>query len=266
MNKVFVELDKMITCYEFIKENTIEFTNSDDILMILDIDNTITYTDCDYVFWPNIKKYYDIYKDLQLKNSDVDINLGYVNIILSSKIDVFDNDVYKIINDFKCKKIALTATMTGSFLKCKKIEELRYNHLKNCNITFENEFKINNSNEIIFNNFAKYLGSYPSYYKGILFSNSEKGSTNKGEVLVEFLKRVNYNPKCIIFIDDNSRNHEYLTKELEKYHNDIKFISILYTGTYDFCPTDINEEDFINFWENNFKIARIEKEKREKNI
>lgn len=268
MDKIFVEFDKMINCYDFINENTKEFKNKDDILLILDIDNTITYTDCACVFWPNIKKYYDIYKDLQVKNSDVDINLSYVNIILSSKIDVFDNDIYKIINDFKCKKIALTATMTGTFLKCNKIEELRYNQLKNCNISFENEFKINDSNEIIFNNFDKYLESYPAYYKGILFSNSEKGTTNKGQVLNEFLKRANYKPKCIIFIDDNSRNHEYLDKELEKHHNDIKFISILYTGTYEFCPKDINEEDFINNWENNFRIARLEKEKREnkKNI
>ena len=102
MNKVFVELDKMITCYEFIKENTNKFTNSDNILMILDIDNTITYTDCGYVFWPNIKKYYDIYKDLQLKNSDLDINLCYVNIILSSKIDVFDTfDEIKVCVAYK---------------------------------------------------------------------------------------------------------------------------------------------------------------------
>ena len=262
MDAVFKEFDDIIKCYNFIIENTTEYTNYEDILLILDIDNTITYTDCAYVFWPNIKKYYDVYKEIQQRNSDVDINLSYVNIILSSKIKIFDNNIYKLINDFNSKKIALTATVTGSFLQCKSIEELRYNNLKNCNISFENEFKINDSNHIIFDNFPKYLGQHPTYYKGILFSNSEKGSTNKGQVLNEFLKRINYNPKCIIFIDDNSRNHEYLTKELEQYRNDVKFISILYTGTYDYAPEDVTEQDFIDYWENCFALARLEKSKR----
>ena len=255
MEKIYVELDKIIKCYDFIKENTKEYDNPDDILIILDIDNTITYTDCPGVFWPNIRKYYDIYKEIQYKNADIDINLGYLEIILTSKVEVFDKDIYKIIDDLKYKKLALTATITGSYLNCNNIQEFRYNQLKNNNISFENYFKVDN-NEIIFNNFPKYLGSYPVYYKGILFSNSEKGSTNKGQLLDEFLKRVNYNPKCIILIDDNKRNHEYIIKELEQNRNNIKLINILYTGTYEFCPIEISQEDFISFWENIFLTAK----------
>ena len=94
----------------------------------------------------------DILSNSKGKIIDIDINLGYLEIVLTSKIYVFDNNIYKLINDLECKKIALTATITGSYLNCKKIEEFRYNQLKNHNISFiksvANLVLINNFNEI----------------------------------------------------------------------------------------------------------------------
>ena len=258
MNRIYYELENINDIYNLIEEKTKSIDNRDDILLILDIDNTITYTKCPYVYWPNIRNNYDFYIDLQKKFEDIDINLVYLDIILSSDLDIYDKDIFKITNDFNSKKICLTATITGSYLDCPDVVKYRYEYLKNKGIDFNKYFNINPENKIIFDNLNMYVGSYPEYYKGILFSNSEKGPTNKGMLLNEFLIKTNYYPKHIILIDDSKRNHENMYIELQKLSNIENFISILYTGVYEYCPQIVSKDDFEYFWTNKMLKASNE--------
>jgi len=75
----------------------------------------------------------------------------------------------------------------------------------------------------------------PDLKKGVIFS----ASTPKGIVLKAFLKHINWKPKRIFFIDDNSR----FMKSMEKAANalGIEFIGFLYSGAYQVESTfDLN--------------------------
>ena len=262
MNIINKEISKIIDVLEIFKEKANLFDNRS-ILCIFDMDNTITYTKAPAVYWPNVKKYKDVYDEIIEKYKDIDDGLAYINILTSHDVCIFDDDIYKVINGIKCKKITLTASITGPFKGIGKIEHFRYNILKKLNICFENEFNLKHE---VFDNFEKYLNSYPTFYNGILSSNSEKGTTNKGEVLCKFLEKVNFNPKCIIFVDDNKRNHENVEKELKKTFVDLELVNILYTGTYNFVPEDISQKEFKEFWEKQMECAKnIKKERKELN-
>ena len=60
------------------------------------------------------------------------------------------------------------------------------------------------------------------YKKGILFA---KG-IEKGRVLEQFLKRINFNPKSVVFIDDKLKHLDEVEKFCEK--SKIKFLGLRY--------------------------------------
>lgn len=243
--------------YKFIQENTASFNNNE-VLCVLDIDNTITMLECEYAYWPNICKYKNELKNIENKYSDIDMNFVFMNILINYPTKIHDKNILTFINKIKFKKIMLTASASGSYKDIDIIEKFRFNILKNLGVSFENEFNLDDF--IQFKNHKKIFESYPSYYKGIIFSNSTNKESNKGKVLKEFLAISNFNPKCIILIDDNENNHDNLTEEFNT--SDVKLINIKYVGAEDYCPIEVTKEDFINFWEKNFIEAQQEFLKR----
>ncbi len=244
-------IHKMIDCYNFINDNITEFKSSE-VLCAFDIDNTITVIECKYSYWPNICKWRAEFDNIKNKYSDVDSNMVFTNLLFEYPQRVIDNDVYKLTDDLECRKIMITASLTGSYKNIDALEEYRYNVLANFNITFENEFNI--ANKLVFDNFKPNFGNYQSYYRGILFTNGvtigEDGVGDKGKLLRSFLQKVNFNPKCIVLIDDNPENHQAISKEFSK---DVdKIINIIYDGTDYYCPIEVGREDFINFWDRLF--------------
>lgn len=253
MYVVTKDINRMTECYDFIKSNTSEFLPNE-ILCVFDIDNTITIVECKYSYWPNVCKWRNEFDNIKNKYKDVDTNIVYTNLLIEYPARVLDNDIYDLFEKLNCKKLMLTASLAGKFGNIDNMEEYRYNILSRFNISFESEFNIDRH---IFDNFEPNFNSYPSYYKGILFSNGENGTTDKGKVLRAFLKKVNFNPKCIILIDDNPTNHKDLFSE---FFNDIeKILNIIYTGANSYCPNSVDKNDFITFWDELFKKSQDKK-------
>lgn len=154
----------------------------------------------------------------------------------------------KRIQERNVKTIALTASMPG-LLGDEYLPEWRYKQLKKLGFDFSASFPAEPS--FCMNNLEYYLGRYPAFYKGILFANGElrlkAGRCNKANVLVEFITRVHWRPKKIIFVDDNRDNLAAVEKTLSLYDPDIQFVGVHFT----FAPPhqEIYSEEFEARWE-----------------
>ena len=74
-------------------------------------------------------------------------------------------------------------------------------------------------------------------------------------MLCAFLRKINWTPKCIVLIDDRTRNLQDVAKSLKKDFPTTKFIGIEFLGAHHYCPETITKEDFRNYWEMRFAQA-----------
>ncbi len=99
----------------------------------------------------------------------------------------------------------------------------------------------------------KFLGSYPHYREGILFSNS---TTNpKGEILKSFLKRAGYGPKKIVFIDDMLKNVESVRSTFVA--EGIACDAWHYTAIYAHQEPEIGLKEALEKWLEKIERARF---------
>ena len=229
--------------------------DSKDVLCAIDIDLTILQPDHPAFYVPNIRKYLSVYRSIEKQYPGLDTTLPFVYSFLVPQHFV-DEGVYSLLDAFKdIRKIAFTATFSGKYLDFERLEALRYEQLKSKSISFEGNFE---NEDFILEECPPYRSNYPCFYKGVLCSNSEKGTTTKGSVLCAFLRKINWIPKCIVLIDDRAKNLKDVAKALKSDFPDIDFIGIEYLGAYDYCPQKITQEDFKGFWQDCFvKSSRL---------
>ena len=197
----------------------------EDMLVAFDIDMTITQPMHPAVYYPSIVKYINSYKaivkTLPLEQREVPFML---TVDLPQRF--VEKDTIKIIKGIQnknIKMIALTASLTGAVCTYDRFEVVRYAKLQSLGVNFESSF--NQYHDIKFSDNEPYRRNYPVFYKGILCSNGEQNMTSKGDVLVEFLKKVQYDPKVIIMLDDRRKNLEDINDSLDKYNPNTKFMS-----------------------------------------
>ena len=224
----------------------------EDVLCALDIDLTLLQPDHPAFFIPNVRKHIRTYRKIEKPYSHLDKTLPFVYSFLHEQ-RLVDNHVYdllKVLNGIKT--IAFTATFTGPMLHFKRLEQLRYEQLKEKNICFEGQFS---DEDFVLNECPPYRSHYPCFYKGVLCSNSENGTTTKGTVLCAFLRKINWTPKCIVLVDDRTRNLQDVAKSLKKDFPTTKFIGIEFLGAHHYCPKTISKDDFHKYWEMRFMQA-----------
>jgi hypothetical protein len=212
---------------------------------------TLTQPDHPAIYIPNVRKHSAIYHALQKRYPKQDTSLTFLYNFRQPQ-RIIDADIFEVLKGLPVKTIALTATLTGDF-HGQRIEEMRYQNLKQLGISFENAFP--NLHDFAIDNCPSYRGNYPMFYKGILLSNSESGTTNKGTVLCGFLKKIGWAPKCIVLVDDRVQNHADVYNELKRDFPETKYIGIEFTGAANYCPQTIAEEDFERFWADCFDKA-----------
>ena len=224
-----------------------------DILCIFDIDMTLLQPKHPAAYAPNVRKHLAIYHDIQRRYPTMDTSLPFLyNFLLPQRL--VDEGIYpllQVVRSRGIKVIALTATLTGDF-EGRSVEDLRYQSLKEKKLSFDDSFA---ESYLVFNNLPMYRGNYPTFYKGILFSNSEKGTTNKGTVLCAFLKKLQLHPKCIVFVDDRAQNLTDAYDALKQDFPQAQLLGIEYVGAENYCPEEISAEDFKAFWSNCFEKA-----------
>ena len=248
-NGICASFDRMRDVGSYIAAQTAPY-KTEDVLCLFDLDMTLTQPDHPAAYIPNLKKHLDIYRSIQSRYPKLDTCLTFCfNFLLPQRLT--DSDILSVLASLKMKTIAFTATVTGDFLGT-RMEVKRYEDLKRLGLCFEHAFP---QSEVILNACPQYRGYYPTYYRGILFSNSERGNTTKGTVLCAFLKAIHYTPKCVVLVDDRPKNHADVQAALSQIFPETKYIGIEFTGAANYCPKYISAKDFEAFYADHFERA-----------
>ena len=219
--------------------------NPEDVLCAFDVDFTLIQTDHPACYIPTVRKYVRILRELEQQYSKLDFSVAFSH-LFSEPQRVVDEGIYALLEQLKSiPQIAFTATVTGPFEDIKRLEVLRYQQL----LEKQMQFKCKNSeDDFVLEECPVYRGTYPTFYKGVLCSNSENGTTTKGSVLCAFLRKLNWTPKLVILVDDRNKNHRDVSAALKRDFPHTKFIGIQYTGAHDYCPQIISAEAFRDYW------------------
>jgi hypothetical protein len=255
---------------------------AEDVLVVFDIDMTLTQPDHPATYYPSIIKFRSIIKNIfaSLTPTQRDIALT-----LTTKLPqrLIEKDSPKVIKNMQAKGvqvIALTASLSGhrddhrNKTIFKRRDALQK---KGFNFSFQGMVRVHNGCHWSRIAFEKYADSYPMFYHGILCTNGENNGIGKGKVLEAFLSECSpgicdhkshilfskdkqveahrckapnvYEPKVIIMVDDKKANIVDAKNVLATSHPNILFVGIEYQGAFDYAPKDISEADFIKFWQ-----------------
>lgn len=195
-------------------------------LVAFDLDDTVinSKNSMFYLLYRNLEDFDDAHKDFIIKlrqnfnQLDPDINkTEYCNIFASAvfaKTDFIpteNNTVETItkLQDKNIKVVGLTASNTGKYGFVENMQKWRDITLNKVGLDFSKSFDIQ---DIEFDNLKKVFGYYPAYYKGVLSA----ARNPKGKVLLEFFKKINWQPKKLIFVDDSYANCIEVEQEMQK--------------------------------------------------
>lgn len=195
-----------------VQEKITSFDNQNNILVLLDVDDTII-TPESLTF--RSAPYNQIMDEIKANRHRYP---NYEEIIsnwrLQRKAILIDPNWPQILNDLKNKYtvFALTKVNTGKFGNIESMEEWRYQELRSLGINFSEhkEQTMNQSNQ-------------PSLFKGIMMT----GSASKKDTLQKYIHLISSVDK-IVFVDDRAKN----LKEIDEFcqeHN-IEFLGIHYRG------------------------------------
>jgi len=166
-----------------------------------------------------------------------------------------ETDTPTLIQDIQqqgIKTIALTASLTGELVDLGDLKQLRFRDLQALGMDFRPAFDVQ---EMLLTEIPTFNGNHPLYHQGILHANGGRGPSNKGAVLVAFLKRVGWKPQQVIMIDDLPVNLTDIAHALAQFDPDIQFLGIDYHGAKAYAPMPITEEAFVGYWQD--KVDRI---------
>ncbi len=227
-----------------------------DVLVVLDIDMTLTQPDHPGTHYPAIKKYGHVLKDIfkTLTPAQRDVTLTLTTKLPQRLIEKDSPKAVKSMQDKGIKVIAFTACLSGSWKDSKdKTIFQRRDKLQTMGFNFSFPGRV-----VSYMNFPKHVDGFPMLYHGVLCANGENNGIGKGKVLDAFLVQIHatkgsqtggYVPKIIVMVDDKKANLEDVQKVLAISHPDILFIGIEYQGAFEHAPSDISEIDFTKFWE-----------------
>ena len=203
-------------------------------LVLLDVDMTLVFPDNQAVRYPAIKRNLLTYYRIQWSK-------GYLTRTLVTVLYppvLIESDIPQLIQEFGSKTILFTACASGAVGPFQSIKKTKYEGLKKLGIDFSKTFGKDFED--------------PVFYKGMLFAENED---RKGEVLVQFLKKISLTKlKTIVLIDDRKSNIKDVMKTLNTQMPDIQFVGIEYQGSLD-KGGDISSEEFKRVWRHAADIA-----------
>jgi Protein of unknown function (DUF2608) len=237
-----------------------------DCLVAFDIDMTLLQPDHPAVYYPNLRKHVDAYKAIMktLSPAERDRKATLTVQILPQRL--VEEDTPAIVHEIQAKGVptlAFTASLCGPLLYttakitslATHIEALRFEILGRFDFHFESVFK---TDPIVFDEIPAHNHQHPIFFEGILCANGEQGKeSDKGVVLVAFMKRLQLSPKVVVLVDDRMPNLEAVDRALKHYDPSIEFLGIEYQGAFEYAPESISEEAFRAFWEDFASQAKI---------
>ncbi len=205
-------------------------------LVVLDVDYTLIVPN-DRVLLPCGEEYFqNILKKLREMGEEGEI-LGS-KIALQSQVSLIDERIHHMLEFLKQKNIkviALTAMITGKYGQIPNVEEWRVNQLRSLGIDFAWAFPQVDS--VVLEEIERGEGkkTLPVFKLGVLAS----AKYPKGQVLVAFLRQMQWKPSKIYFVDDRMEFIHSVEMELDK--ENIPHVSFHYTAVTD-RPGQLDEQ------------------------
>ncbi|SRR5581483_990610 len=216
----------------------------EDILVLFDVNYTLLFVDHPAMFIPNIKKHA---KEMQIVMSDLSKEQQNILIGLATKaepqraVEECTADVIQSLQKRGIKVLAFSAALSGDLYGLNSKEWFNTT-LKSFRMDFASSFP--NIKPFIFNDFPLYCNSRPIYDEGVVLTNK----SDKGAVLISFLKLTGYHPKIVVLIDNKKVNVEEMEAALKAFNPNIGFIGLDYNRGQEYAPQEIDDDSFLKWW------------------
>lgn len=190
----------------------------DNTLAAFDIDDTLTILHEPAFQRPNFKTHHSqLFSEIMETLTIEERLLAFTLPLLMVEGDLIEAEAPAIIKQLQnkgVKTIGLTAAMACR-IESSYVEDRRIEELKRVGI----DFSFCELQDTYTNFKTPILGSYPLIKNGIIFTNDN----DKGEVLIEFLQTLMWQPTLIVFVDDRIEHLHSVEKALATYYPHIEF-------------------------------------------
>ncbi|MFY9589611.1 DUF2608 domain-containing protein [Rickettsia endosymbiont of Halotydeus destructor] len=177
-----------------------------DTLVIFDVDDVLMMPTDEFAFTAPVRR--ELTKKLKEKYSEDELKYLFTPIFKIRTVQLVASGMPDLIKDLEQRKIptiALTGWWTGKYGHITKMEDFRFDGLKQVNISFINTSPF--KEDMIFPEFKNKDG-VPMLKSGVILT----ASADKGLVLKAALEKSNLHFKKIVFIDDNLKFLESVEK------------------------------------------------------
>jgi len=222
-------------------------------LIVFDIDETLIISDNPAFQRANFEVHRPLVRELIQKLDPQRRPLLINTMFLVSNHLLIEEKSPSLIRNWQkqgIKTMALSSAMSGK-IEGTDLMEMRLKNFSKLGIDFSSTFP--NHEELTFPDHNVYYGASARFKRGVLHSNSchqtTSGRPEKGEILIRFLKTVNYMPKKIFFADDKLELLQEVEKALQESHPEIKFIGFHYRGAVHFPSKILKPEEMKASWE-----------------
>lgn len=237
-----------------IKEIEKHLRDPKETLVIFDIDYVLTHPNEAAFQFPNFAYHMAFIRETFLNltplQRDIFANLMVFDACGTSLVEKEAPKFIQHLQKKGFKTLALTATLTSQLQEL-ALKEERYNNLKQLGIDFNSSFS--DLDELTFDMLEPNRKTYPSFYKGILFSNGENQINQKGPALKAFLEHLNMHPKSILMVDDRAPNLEGIINSFIEEPIEVK--GFLYKGSFIFPSERVEKDAFEKKWQEIAKKA-----------
>lgn len=228
--------------FEALKEEQIDKNT----LLILDVDYTLTQPSNPAFQQANFCLNPQMVKDF-VKSVPESVKSEFSNwIATSGEGQLLEEDVPLMIRAFKEKGgrvLIISGLLTGRWKEIPDMMDWRIRNLRRLGIE-TSDFGFNQPYQ--FKEFSSYRGEYPEIKEGVILTNGE--GVKKHQILAAFLKKVGWQPKKVIFVDDSRPLIEQMADSMKQ--QGISFIGYEYKGAKLAKPRPIAKEDFEREWAN----------------
>jgi hypothetical protein len=222
-------------------------------LGLFDIDMVLIQTSIPAFQMANIKQHKAILKALLEPLTPLEKDMTLMLTLNQGHAILIEAQTSHIITDIRKKTpklIALTSTLTGQWDDIKDAVLFRVEQLKSVGIDFSSSFPA--LQPTVFNEVKAYRNQHPEFKQGVLSANGD----HKGATLIAFLKRTDYKPNAIIFVDDRENNITDIEKALSIFYPSIQFTGILYKGADHYPSALIDANAFKTAWTEKIQKAK----------
>jgi hypothetical protein len=229
-----------------IKEIALYAENGSEVLVVFDIDDTLTILSEPAFQRPNFSFHHaSTFKEILSGFSKREQALILAIPLLTTPSELIEIDTAEFIEKLQrkgIKTLALTAAPAGE-IKGELVENRRIAELRRVGIDFSRSFA--GFPEMTLPGFsAPDFGRDPLFKQGVILGNVN----NKGDILVTFLKHIAYTPEKILFIDDRKEHLHTVEKALLSSFPETEFLGFHFQ-TEDSIYEQIDVENFKAKWD-----------------